>query len=130
VPHLTFIHVIYLWGGLLSLPVALLIPLSSGAEIVWSDPISLLALLALVLFPTLIGHSGFNFAVRHISLLTVSFFTLIEPVTNTLTAALILGEIPRLVEVPGYLLFLGATLLYLLSRCGRFSSERSGSGRA
>jgi len=128
VPHLTFVHVIYLWGGLLTLPAALLIPMSG--KIVWGDPVSLLTLMALVLFPTLVGHTAFNFAVRHISPLTVSFFTLFEPVTNTLTAALILGEIPRLVEVPGYLLLLGSTVVYLLSRSGRFSSERSGSGRA
>jgi drug/metabolite transporter (DMT)-like permease len=112
VPHLLFIHVIYLWGGLLTLPFGL-----AGGGLARVDLTALgsvLALLGLALFPTLIGHTSINYGVRHLNPLTVSFFTLAEPIIASLTAALILSEIPPLREFPSYALFLGATVLYLV----------------
>jgi drug/metabolite transporter (DMT)-like permease len=112
VPHLVYIHVIYLWGGLLTLPFAL----TGGGlgRVDVTDTASVLALLGLALFPTLIGHTSNNYGVRHLSPLTVSFFTLTEPIIASITAALILTEIPPYREFPSYALFLGATVLYLV----------------
>ena len=112
VPHLLYIHVIYLWGGLLTLPFAL-----AGGSLASVDLTavgSVLALLGLALFPTLIGHTSNNYGVRYLSPLTISFFTLAEPIIASLTAALILSEIPPVREFPSYALFLGATVLYLV----------------
>lgn len=109
--HLTYVHVIYLWGGILTLPFALLSGDIRG--LVLSDSGSLAALLALALLPTLVGHSAANFGVRHFSPLTVSFFTQLEPVFATLAAIPILAEVPALREIPAYLLFFSATVLYL-----------------
>jgi drug/metabolite transporter (DMT)-like permease len=128
VPHLPYIHVIYLWGGVLTLPFALAGgalaggALAGGALAGRADPAflgSLLALLGLALLPTLVGHSSNTYAVRHVSPLTVSFFTLAEPILASLTAALILSEIPPFGELPAYALFLGATVLYLVRSRGR-----------
>ena len=110
--HLTYIHVIYLWGGIATLPFALL-----GGNIrglVLSDTGSLAALLALALLPTLVGHTAANYGVRHFTPLTVSFFTQLEPVFATLAAIPILAETPAVGEIPAYLMFFSATLLYLL----------------
>jgi drug/metabolite transporter (DMT)-like permease len=112
VPHLLYIHVIYLWGGLLTLPFSL-----AGGDLSLVDPTavgSVLALLGLALFPTLIGHTSNNYGVRFLSPLTVSFFTVTEPFIASLSAAVILSEIPPVVEFPSYALFLGATVLYLV----------------
>ena len=112
VPHLLYIHVIYLWGGLLTLPFSL-----AGGGLRHVDPAdggSVLALLGLALLPTLIGHTSNNYGVRHLRTLTVSFFTLTEPIIASLTAALILSELPSTAEFPAYALFLGATVLYLV----------------
>ena len=68
----------------------------------------------LALFPTLIGHTSINYGVRHLRPLTVSFFTLAEPIIASITAALILSEVPPFREFPSYALFLGATVLYLV----------------
>jgi drug/metabolite transporter (DMT)-like permease len=117
VPHLLYIHVIYLWGGLLTLPFAL-----AGGSLASVDLTavgSVLALLGLALFPTLIGHTSNNYGVRYLSPLTISFFTLAEPIIASLTAALILSEIPPVREFPSYALFLGATVLYLVKSRGR-----------
>jgi drug/metabolite transporter (DMT)-like permease len=116
-PHLLFIHVIYLWGGLLTLPFAL-----AGGGLARVDPTaagSVLALLGLALFPTLVGHTSNNYGVRHLSALTVSFFTLAEPIIASLSAVLILSEIPPYRELPAYALLLGATVLYLVKSKGR-----------
>jgi drug/metabolite transporter (DMT)-like permease len=117
VPHLLYIHVIYLWGGLLTLPFAF-----AGGGLAQVDLRALgsvFALLGLALFPTLIGHTSNNYGVRYFSPLTVSFFTLTEPVIASLTAALILSEVPPLREFPSYALFLGATVLYLVKSRAR-----------
>lgn len=117
VPHLLYIHVIYLWGGLLTLPFAL-----AGGDLFRVDLSavgSILALLGLALFPTLIGHTSNNYGVRHLNPLTISFFTLTEPIIASFTAALILSEIPPYREFPSYALFLGATILYLVKSRGR-----------
>jgi drug/metabolite transporter (DMT)-like permease len=117
VPHLVYIHVIYLWGGLLTLPFAL----AGGGlgRVDVTDLASVLALLGLALFPTLVGHTSNNYGVRHLSPLTVSFFTLAEPIIASITAAVILTEIPPLREFPSYALFLGATVFYLVKSRGR-----------
>jgi drug/metabolite transporter (DMT)-like permease len=117
VPHLLYIHVIYLWGGLLTLPFAL-----AGGGLARVDVTavgSVLALLGLALFPTLIGHTSNNYGVRHLRPLTISFFTLTEPIIASISAALILTEIPPYREFPSYALFLGATVLYLVKSRGR-----------
>jgi drug/metabolite transporter (DMT)-like permease len=111
VPHLLFIHVIYFWGGVLTLPF-LLLPGGAGA-VRLEDTASLLALLGLALLPTLVGHTSSNYGVRHFPPLVVSFFTLLEPLFATAAAALLFGEAPRAAVVPAYLLFIAATVLAL-----------------
>ena len=113
VPHITYIHIIYLWGGLLTLPFSLI----SGDmhRINLTDYTSLFALIALVLFPTLIGHTSSNYAVRYFSPLTVSFFVLLEPIFASIAAVFILAEFPDIYKFPAYVLFLSATLYYFLT---------------
>jgi drug/metabolite transporter (DMT)-like permease len=116
VPHALYIHVLYLGGGLATLPFAL-----AGGELARTDlgdTASALALLGLALLPTLIGHSANNYAVRFLPPLTVSFFTLAEPVLATAAAALVLTELPAPAEVPTYALFLCATVFYLVRSRG------------
>jgi drug/metabolite transporter (DMT)-like permease len=120
VPHLAFAQTIYFWGGLAGLPLVLL---AGGlAEVHLGDGGSLAALAGLVLFPTLIGHTSMNFGVRHLAPLTVSFFSLAEPILSTAAAALLLGEPLRPRELPAYGMFLAATLLYLLLSARRRES--------
>ncbi len=121
IPHRVYVCLLYLGGGLLTLPF-LLLPADPGA-VRLSDTGSLLALLGLALFPTLIGHTSANYGVRILSPLTVSFFTLLEPVFATAAAASLLGESPRVEVLPAYLLFVAATVLVLLP-CGGGSRRR------
>lgn len=58
-------------------------------------------LLAMALGPQLMGHVGFNFAVRYIPAAVVGAVVLLEPVGATVLATLVLDEWPTLIEILG-----------------------------
>lgn len=58
-------------------------------------------LVAATLGPQLVGHQGFNYAVRYLPASTVSAIMLLEPVGATVLAAVFLGEIPSALAVAG-----------------------------
>lgn len=55
------------------------------------------ALVGLAVGPTLLGHTGFNWALRHVRAYVVSVILLFEPLGATLLAVLVLGR----TEIPG-----------------------------
>ncbi len=116
-PHLAVAQTIYFWGGLAGLLVVLFTGSLPGVRL--ADTGSLAALIGLVLFPTLVGHTAKNFGVRHLRPLTVSFFSVAEPVIATFAALIILREPLRPRILPAYILIMAATLLYLI-----FSAQR------
>lgn len=70
--------------------------------------------LLLALFPQLLGHSSFNWALKYISANSVSLALLGEPVASVMLAAIFLNEPPTILEIVG-----GVTILvgiYLASR--------------
>jgi drug/metabolite transporter (DMT)-like permease len=117
VPHPTYLCLICLFGALVTLPVALAGGAAAAAP--WGDGRAWLALAALALLPTLVGHGANTYAVRFFPPLLVSFTTLLEPLLSTLAAFLALGERPPAAEVPSYALFAAATLLFLGARWAR-----------
>jgi drug/metabolite transporter (DMT)-like permease len=123
-PHLLYIHVLYLGGGLATLPLALIGGQLGRLDL--ADGASLAALAGLAFLPTLVGHTASNYGVRFLPPLTVSFFTLAEPVLASAAALVLLGEVPAPRELPSYGLFLAATVLYLARSRGRALEERPG----
>jgi len=63
-------------------------------------------LVAAILGPQLLGHQGFNYALRWVPASTVSAILLLEPVGATLFAAALLGEVPGPGAVLGALIVL------------------------
>jgi drug/metabolite transporter (DMT)-like permease len=121
IPHPTYVCLIYLAGGLLTLPLALM---RGGATAVpWTDGGAWLALAGLALLPTLVGHASTTYAVRFFPPLLVSFTSLLEPLLSSFAALVVLGERPPAAELPSYLLFAAATALFLTARWVR---ERPG----
>jgi drug/metabolite transporter (DMT)-like permease len=116
IPHHLYIHIIYLGGGLATLPIALVRGQFGRLDL--GDTGSVLAVIGLALFPTLIGHTANNYAVRFLPPLTVSFFTLAEPLLATAAAVLVLTELPAPEELPTYVLFFAATVFYLVRSRG------------
>lgn len=77
-------------------------------------PQAYLWLLLLALVPQILGHSSFNWALRHLPATTVATTLLGEPVGSTILAALFLGEIPAPLTLFGGLVVLVG--LYILLR--------------
>jgi drug/metabolite transporter (DMT)-like permease len=63
------------------------------------------------LFPQLIGHSAYNYALGYLSAAYVSLTILVEPLISTVMAARIFGELPKPLQLVGGLLILLAVLI-------------------
>ena len=60
-----------------------------------------LLIAALTAGPQLLGHNGFNYALKYVPASTVSAVTLLEPIGATALAALVYGELPSPLELLG-----------------------------
>lgn len=92
------------YGALVSGLCALwLLPLAGAldAPLVGFSTMAWLALLGLTLGPQLLGHIGFNYAVRYLPAYIVTAAVLLEPVGAAVLGAVVLGELPTVVEVGG-----------------------------
>jgi len=67
--------------------------------------------LLLAVIPTLLGHSLYNFALKHVPAHKVGLSIVGEPVLATIWAIIVFGEIPRLTTVVGGLIIIGALIL-------------------
>jgi len=79
-----------------------------GIPLLPSDPQLLIWALLLALGPQLLGHTSFNWALKHFSTVVVTVIILGEPVGSALLAAAFLGEFPAAAPVP-----LGGAVYYL-----------------
>jgi drug/metabolite transporter (DMT)-like permease len=73
-------------------------------------------LLALGIFPQLLGHSLFNWSLKYISAAYVSLTLLGEPIGTTILALIFLREAPTLLELVGAVLILIGIVLGSLGR--------------
>lgn len=85
----------------------------SGQTYIW--------LLALGIFPQLLGHSLFNWSLKYISAAYVSVTLLGEPIGTTVLALIFLKETPTLLEAVGAVLILFGIVVASLGRKRRLS---------
>jgi len=64
----------------------------------------MLAILGLVLIPTILGHGLYNYSLRYVKAMTANVFALLEPVIASLLGLMLFGEEPTRVQVIGYAL--------------------------
>jgi len=88
--------------------------LATGQKLVGYPAINYVWFLALALFPQLLGHSSFNWALRYLSAAYVSVTLLCEPIASALLALIFLGEKPSTLEIAGGLLILSG--VYIVSK--------------
>lgn len=86
----TYGSLVCLAAAAVLLPTALLI----GAPVIGFDPWVWAVFIALALGPQMLGHNGFNYALRFVPASTVTAATLLEPVGAGLLAWWILGQQP------------------------------------
>jgi len=101
--------------------------LTSGQALFGYSTRTYALLLALAIVPQILGHSAFNWAVRHVAPVYVSVAMLGEPIGATLLAWAILGERPGLMAIVGGTLILMGILAASpsITRSLRRSPERS-----
>lgn len=74
-----------------------------------------LAIAGITLGPQLLGHTAFNFLLAHVDPTKITVGILGEPIFSALIAALLFGEVPGVLVLPGGILLLGGIRLVLLS---------------
>lgn len=97
-----YIWVVYGTAALLLLPIIL------GAEqpLTGYSSLGYLSIVALGVFPQLIGHSSFNYALGHFPAAYVSLMVLAEPIGSAILAIVILREMPTVIALLGSLVIL------------------------
>jgi drug/metabolite transporter (DMT)-like permease len=94
--------------------VLLIIMLASGQTVLNLPPQAYFWILLLAIFPQLLGHSTFNWALKYLPASLVSITLLGEPIGSTILAFIILNEVPSIPELLGAAFIL--TGIYLASR--------------
>ncbi len=105
--------------------VSLVAARAGGSELTGLRPAAWGWLAAMAAGPMLLGHTSFNWALEHVRAYVVSLVMLLEPVTATLLAILVLGpaEQPPPVAAIGALAILTGVAVVLRSRARSKSSE-------
>ncbi len=85
----------------------LVVALAQGVTLAPQPPRELVLFAAMAIGPTILGHTAYNWALRHVRAYIVSVTVLGEPVGATLLAALI----PSIAEVPGALTLTGGAIV-------------------
>lgn len=86
-----------------------------------------IALLALV--PQLVGHTGLNYAARHLDPTLVTTATLLEPVGSGILALALFGEVPGAMTLVGAVILLTGVILTVRSTGGRVAPAPDATGR-
>ncbi|MCW5874244.1 MAG: DMT family transporter [Anaerolineales bacterium] len=112
-PQLSLTAYIFLVYGVAAVVLVALVPFS-GQPAFGFAPMTYVYLLLLAVLPQLIGHSSFNWALAHLPASYVSIALLGEPVSSTILAVLLLGEVPGWLKLGGAALILIGILIATL----------------
>lgn len=110
---MTLIPYIFLVYGMAAI-VMLVILIFSGETLFGYSSTTYLWLLLIAVFPQLIGHSTYNWALRYLPVALVAVTTLSEPIGSSILAFLILKEVPTILQFIGGILILAG--IYVTSR--------------
>lgn len=94
--------------------VLVIMAIVSGQSIAGFPTTTYIFLVALAVFPQLIGHSSFNYGLRYLSAAYISVALLGEPIGSTILAFVILKETPTMLEIVGGMIILAG--IYLATR--------------
>jgi drug/metabolite transporter (DMT)-like permease len=111
VPLLPYIWLVYSTAAL----VLMITALAAGSPLTDYSTVAWVCLIALALGPQLLGHSAFNWALKHVSATFIAIVILGEPIGSALLAWLIFDETFAPLQGAGFCLLLAG--IYLASRC-------------
>ena len=89
------------------------------------EPVFYLLCLAMAIFPQLIGHGTFNYALAYLPAALVSLLALLEPVGASIMAYFLFNEVPTSIAMIGMAVVLAAlAVIVLLRRRRRLEDKR------
>lgn len=92
-----YLWMLFGWGGVTTLAVVLF----TGTSIIGHSPEAYFWLIMLTLIPQLVGHSGFNYALRYLPATIVSITTQAVVIPAAVIAFILFTEIPQMLDVVG-----------------------------
>lgn len=108
----TIIPYIWLTYGAGAIGLILLMLVSGQAQgLIGLPPSAYLWMTLVMLFPQLIGHSSYNYALGYLSAAFVSLCVLFEPIGSTILAVIFLNEQPKPLQIGGGILILVALVV-------------------
>lgn len=110
---MSLIPYIFLVYGMAAL-VMLIILFITGETLLGYSPMTYLWLLLIAIFPQLIGHSTYNWALRYLPVALVAVTTLGEPIASSILAFIVLKEVPTSLQIIGGILILAG--IYVTSQ--------------
>lgn len=91
--------------------VLLPLPLFFGDSYITYSPETFMWVALLALVPQLIGHTSFNYTMKHLDPTLVTTIIMLEPVSSSLLALFIFGEVPSLLTIIGGAILLSGVAL-------------------
>ena len=109
---LPYIWMVYGLAGIITASVVLL----TGTPVFGHAPQGYLWVLAIALIPQLIGHSAFNYALRHLPATLVGVIGQLEPAGSTMMAVVLFNEIPHALQIIGGVVVVAGVILAILGQ--------------
>ncbi len=109
-PHLSLLSYTTVVYGCAAL-VLLALALGAGHALWGYAPLTVLLFVLLAIFPQLLGHSSYNYALAYLPAAFVSVAIISEPIGASLLGLLIFDELPGPLTIAGGVLILGGILL-------------------
>jgi len=114
-PVIPYIWMVYGFAGL----ILSVVVLATGTPIGGHPTIGYIWILAMAIFPQLIGHSSLNYAVEYLPATIVSMVTQTEPIGSAILAFFLFGELPLPLQIVGSAIILIGVMLANLRRTSR-----------
>lgn len=112
-----YIAIAYTTAAILLLP----LPLLCGASYFGYPNLTYLYILLLAVFPQLVGHTSFNWAMRHLPPTIVTLIILLEPVGATILAIAVFQERPGIQVILGAIVLLSGVAVAILGNSRKVS---------
>ena len=106
-PLLPYIWLVYSCAAVFLLIGVLL----TTTPLIGYPPSAYLWLIALAVFPQLVGHTSLNYAIAYLPATLVSMITQLEPIGSAILALILFREAPQLIQIIGSLTILTGVIL-------------------
>ncbi len=99
------------------------LPFFAGLDYFSYSRLSFLVIVLLALIPQMVGHTGINYAMKHIDPTVVATIILFEPVISTVLAFLVFKEAPTITTIFGALVLLAGVAITVSAKQSKLTTK-------